>query len=168
MCVALAALDALVRVEGPAGARDIPIVDFHLLPGETPQVETVLQPGDLITAVVLGRNGVARRSSYRKVRDRASYAFAPVSLAAGLELEGETIRDVRLALGGVAHKPWRAFAAEAALKGRQATEDAFRAAAEAELAAAHGLRDNAFKIELATRLITDTFVKLAHAGEIAS
>jgi xanthine dehydrogenase YagS FAD-binding subunit len=165
MCVALAALGATVRVEGPAGDRDIPMIDFHLLPGATPQIETVLEPGDLITAVVLGRNGVASRSSYRKVRDRASYAFALVSLAAGLELEGETIRDVRLALGGVAHKPWRALAAEAALKGRAATDGAFRAAAEAELGSARGLRDNSFKIELATRLITDTLVKLVHAGE---
>jgi xanthine dehydrogenase YagS FAD-binding subunit len=167
MCVALAALDARVRIEGPSGARDVPMVDFHLSPGETPHVETALQPGELITAVVLGRNGVAMRSSYRKVRDRASYAFALVSLAAGLDLAGETIRDVRLALGGVAHRPWRAFAAEAALRGRAASEDAFRAAAEAELAAAQGLRDNAFKIELARRLITDTLVKLAHAGKVA-
>jgi xanthine dehydrogenase YagS FAD-binding subunit len=101
------------------------------------------------------------------VRDRASYAFALVSLVAGLEMEGDTINDVRLALGGVAHKPWRAQAAEAALKGRAATEVAFRAAAEAELAAANGLRDNAFKIELATRLIADTLGKLARFVETA-
>ncbi len=163
MCVALAALGATVRVEGPGGAREIPIVDFHLLPGDTPHIETVLQPGDLITAVVLRPNGVARRSSYRKVRDRASYAFALVSLAAGLELEGEIIRDVRLAIGGVAHKPWRAQAAEAVLRGGAATEAAFREAAEAELAAAKGLRDNAFKIELASRVIVDTLEKLTRA-----
>ena len=167
MCVALAALGATVRVEGPGGAREIPIVDFHRLPGETPHVETVLQPGDLITAVVLGANGVAGRSRYRKVRDRSSYAFALVSLAAGLELEGGVVKDVRLALGGVAHKPWRAHVAEAALKGRAATEAVFRQAAEAELAAASWLRDNTFKIELAARLITDTLVKLAQAGETA-
>jgi xanthine dehydrogenase YagS FAD-binding subunit len=101
------------------------------------------------------------------VRDRASYAFALVSLAAGLELEGGIIKDVRLAMGAVAHKPWRARAAEAALKGRAATEVAFRVAAEAELAAANGLRDNAFKIELATRLIADTLKKLAQSVETA-
>jgi xanthine dehydrogenase YagS FAD-binding subunit len=167
MCVALAALDATVKVEGPGGARDVPIDGFHLLPGQTPHIETVLQPGELITGVVLGKNGVASRSSYRKVRDRASYAFALVSLAAGLELEGGAIRDVRLAVGGVSHKPWRAHAAEASLKGKAATADAFRRAAEAELAPARGLRDNAFKIELAARLITDTLTKLAHAEEAA-
>jgi xanthine dehydrogenase YagS FAD-binding subunit len=165
MCVALAALGATVRVEGPGGARDIPFVDFHRLPGETPQIETVLEPGDLITAVILGANGVAQLSSYRKVRDRASYAFALVSLAAGLELEGGVIKDVRLAMGGVAHKPWRAFAAEAVLKGRGPNGSAFREAAEAELTAAKGLRDNAFKTELAARLIADTLEKLALTAE---
>jgi xanthine dehydrogenase YagS FAD-binding subunit len=168
MCVALAALDASVRVEGPGGAREVPLEAFHLLPGETPQIETVLQPGELITAVVLAPNGVAARSTYRKVRDRASYAFALVSLAAGLELDGGTIRDVRLAIGGVAHKPWRAHAAEAALKGQAASEDAFRRAADAELAQARGLRDNGFKIELAARLITDSLAKLVHSAERAS
>jgi xanthine dehydrogenase YagS FAD-binding subunit len=168
MCVALAALDAKVRVEGPGGARDIPLTDLHRLPGDTPQIETVLQPGDLITAVLLPPNDLAARSSYRKVRDRSSYAFALVSVAAGLELAGETIVDVRLALGGVAHKPWRARVAEAALKDRTATETAFRQAAEAELAAGEGLRDNAFKVELATRLITDTLLKLSRVAEAAA
>jgi xanthine dehydrogenase YagS FAD-binding subunit len=167
MCVALAALDATVMVEGPSGPRTIPIVDFHRLPGDTPQIETVLQPGDLITAVVLRANGVAGRSSYRKVRDRSSYAFALVSIAAGIELDGDIIKDVRLALGGVAHKPWRAHIAEATLKGRPATRAAFRQAAEAELAPARGLADNSFKIELATRLITDTLEKLTRSGETA-
>jgi xanthine dehydrogenase YagS FAD-binding subunit len=163
MCVALAALGATVRVEGTGGARKIPIVDFHLLPGETPNVETVLQPGELITGVALSANGVAARSSYRKVRDRASYAFALVSVAAGLEMDGDVIKDVRLALGGVAHKPWRAERAEAALRGGPVTQAAVRDAAEAELAPARGLRDNGFKIELAKRVITDTLVKLAQA-----
>jgi xanthine dehydrogenase YagS FAD-binding subunit len=163
MCVALAALDATVRVEGLGGARGIPILDFHLLPGDTPHIETCLQPGELITAVVLGVNGVAPRSSYRKVRDRSSYAFALVSIAAGLDLEGGIIQDVRLALGGVAHKPWRAHIAEAALRGGPATKEAFRQAAEAELAQAHGLDQNAFKIELAMRLIADTLDKLSQA-----
>ena len=167
MCVALAALDAVVTVEAPGGPRDIPLADFHRLPGDTPQVETVLQPGELITAVTLRPNNVAARSRYRKVRDRASYAFALVSVAAGLEMEDGRIKDVRLALGGVAHKPWRAERAEAALKGGPATEAAFRDAAEAELASARGLRDNAFKIELAKRMIADTLAKLANLRETA-
>jgi xanthine dehydrogenase YagS FAD-binding subunit len=166
MAVALAALDAVATVEGQSGARDIPLVEFHLLPGETPQIETVLKPGELVTAVTLPREGFARRSTYRKVRDRASYAFALVSVAVALDVEAGTVKAVRLALGGVAHRPWRATAAEDALTGGPATEAAFRAAAEAELAPAQGLRDNAFKIELARRVITDTLVKLATLGEI--
>jgi xanthine dehydrogenase YagS FAD-binding subunit len=166
MAVALAALDAVATVEGQSGARDIPLVEFHLLPGETPQIETVLKPGELVTAVTLPREGFARRSTYRKVRDRASYAFALVYVAAALDVEAGTVKAVRLALGGVAHRPWRATAAEDALTGGPATEAAFRAAAEAELAPARGLRDNAFKIELARRVITDTLVKLATLGEI--
>jgi xanthine dehydrogenase YagS FAD-binding subunit len=160
MCVALAALDAVVTVRGENGSRDIPLTAFHRLPGDTPQVETDLKPGELITAVTLPPNGVAAHSHYRKVRDRASYAFALVSVAAGLEMEGGTIKDVRLALGGVAHKPWRA---EAALRGGPATETAFRQAAKAELAEAQPLRDNYFKIELAKRVIADTLGKLAIA-----
>jgi xanthine dehydrogenase YagS FAD-binding subunit len=163
MCVALAALDAVVTVRGKDGSRDIPLIAFHRLPGDTPQVDTVLEPGELIIAVTLPPNGIAARSCYRKVRDRASYAFALVSVAAGLEMEGGTIWDVRIALGGVAHKPWRAERAEAALRGGPATEAVFRAAAEAELADAKPLRDNAFKIELAKRVIVDTLSKLAKA-----
>jgi xanthine dehydrogenase YagS FAD-binding subunit len=140
MCVALAALDAVVTVRGKNGSRDIPLIAFHRLPGDTPQIDTVLEPGELIIAVTLPPNGVAARSSYRKVR---------------------------IALGGVAHKPWRAERAEAALRGRPATEVAFRQAAEAELAAAYPLRDNAFKIELATRVIADTLGKLATASGAA-
>jgi xanthine dehydrogenase YagS FAD-binding subunit len=165
MAVALAALDATVEVEGRDGARAIPVADFHRLPGETPQIETVLKPGELITAVTLPAEGFAGRSVYRKVRDRASYAFALISVAAALKVEGGVVADVRIALGGVAHKPWRAGTAEAALKGGPATEAAFRAAAEAELAPALGLRDNAFKIELARRVIADTLVKLTAPGE---
>jgi xanthine dehydrogenase YagS FAD-binding subunit len=161
MCVALAALDAIVTVRGKNGSRDIPLTVFHRLPGDTPPIDTVLEPGELIIAVTLPANGIAARSSYRKVRDRASYAFALVSVAAGLEMEGGMIKDVRIALGGVAHKPWRAERTEAALRGHPATETAFRRAAEAELAAAQPLRDNAFKIELATRVIADTLGKLA-------
>jgi xanthine dehydrogenase YagS FAD-binding subunit len=161
MCVALAALDAVVTVRGKNGSRDIPLIAFHRLPGDTPHIDTVLDPGELIISVTLPPNGIAARSSYRKVRDRASYAFALVSVAAGLEMEEGVIKDVRIALGGVAHKPWRAERAEAALRGRPATETAFRQAAEAELAAAQPLRDNSFKIELATRVIADTLGKLA-------
>ena len=167
MCVALAALDAVVTVAGKNGSRDIPMTAFHRLPGDTPHIETELQAGELITGVTLPLNGLAARSHYRKVRDRASYAFALVSVAAGLEMEGGTIKDVRLALGGVAHKPWRAERAEAVLRGRPATEAAFREAAEAELAPAQALRDNAFKIELAKRVIADTLMKLATANGAA-
>lgn len=165
MAVALAALDAVVSVEGRNGARDIPLVDFHVLPGDTPQTETVLEAGDLITAVTLPPP-LAGRSRYRKVRDRASYAFALISVAAALDVQDGVVKDVRLALGGVAHKPWRATAAEAALNGSPATEAAFRAAAQAELASARGLRDNAFKIELVQRVIVDTLAKLTALQEI--
>ena len=161
MCVALAALDATVHVEGPAGARIIPFSDFHRLPGDKPEIETVLEPGELITAVELPVAAAVSNASYRKVRDRASYAFALVSVAAALDVADGKVVSVRLALGGVAHKPWRARNAEAALVGGPATENAFRAAAEAELADAVPLRDNAFKIELAKRAITATLMELA-------
>jgi len=154
-------------VEGAAGARDVPFADFHRLPGDTPQIETALQPGELITSVTLPPNAVQGAATYRKVRDRASYAFALISVAAALEMEGGSVKAVRLALGGVAHKPWRASKAEALLTGGPATAEAFRAAAEAELAEARGLRDNAFKIELAKRVIADTLTKLALKGEAA-
>ncbi|WP_144140305.1 FAD binding domain-containing protein [Paraburkholderia sp. BCC1884] len=165
MAVALAALDARVTVDGRNGSRDIPLVDFHVLPGETPHIETMLEAGELITAVTLPA-GIAGRSCYRKVRDRASYAFALLSVAAVLEVRDGLVDDVRIALGGVAHKPWRANAAEAALKGGPATEAAFHAAAQAEFASARSLRDNAFKIELGRRVITDTLVKLTALQEI--
>lgn len=164
MAVALAALDAVVTVEGPDGQRDIPLVDFHVLPGSTPQIETVLSAGELVTAVTLPPV-VEGRSRYRKVRDRASYAFALISVAALLDVQDGAVKDVRLALGGVAHKPWRANHAEATLTGAPANEAAFLAAARAELAAAQPLRDNAFKIELAERVIVDTLVKLAALQE---
>jgi xanthine dehydrogenase YagS FAD-binding subunit len=165
MCVALAALDATVHLQGPAGARTVPLTEFHTLPGERPDIETVLQAGELITAVALSPLSLAARSSYRKVRDRASYAFALISVAAVLEIEEGAIKDVRLALGGVAPKPWRAHKAEAALRGAHATESAFLAAAEAELADAAALRDNGFKIELAKRTIAAVLGALA--GEVA-
>jgi xanthine dehydrogenase YagS FAD-binding subunit len=154
MCVALAALGAVVHLASADGERTVPLTDLHRLPEDHPELETVLQPGELITAVSLPPLAYGARSAYRKVRDRASYAFALVSVAAALDLDGETVRDVRLALGGVATKPWRAWQAEDALRGRPATEHSFRAAAEAELAAAQPLPDNRFKIELAARTVT--------------
>ncbi|KAB0675806.1 FAD binding domain-containing protein [Aureimonas leprariae] len=161
MCVALVALDAVVHLEGPNGARTLPLTDLHRLPGDRPEIDTELRPGELITGVELPELPLAQRSTYRKVRDRASYAFALVSVAAALEVENGTVKDVRLALGGVAHKPWRAAKAEAALKGQPATEASFRAAAEAELTDAKPLRDNGFKIELAKRAIAATLGELA-------
>jgi xanthine dehydrogenase YagS FAD-binding subunit len=155
MCVALVALDAIVHIDGPTATRTVPLNAFYRLPGDHPELETVLQPGELITAVELPALPMAARSTYRKVRDRSSYAFALVSVAAALELAPDgTVQDVRLALGGVAPKPWRAVTAEAALRGRPATQDSFRAAARAELADAQPLRDNGFKIALAERTIT--------------
>ena len=166
MCVALAALDATVHVEGAGGKRAIPINDFHRLPGDTPHVETNLKPDELITAIHLPPLAFAKNSKYRKVRDRASYAFALVSVAAALETENGAIRNVRLALGGVAHKPWRAYAAENAMAGAKATRETFERAAEAELSAARGYGDNDFKIELAKRVVTSVFSELAQPGGV--
>ena len=164
MCVALAALDAVIHLHGAVGARTLPLADLHRLPGDRPDLDTMLEPGELITAIELPASTLAANSTYRKVRDRASYAFALVSVAAAVELEGSTVRDVRIALGGVAHKPWRARIAEDALRGGPATADAFRAAAEAELADARPLSGNAFKVELAKRAIVATLSELSGAG----
>ena len=164
MCVALTALDATVQVQGNGGARSIPMNDFHRLPGDTPQIETSLKADELITAIHLPPLAFATNSRYRKVRDRASYAFALVSVAAALETEGGTIKNVRLALGGVAHKPWRASTAEKAMAGAKATAETFRRAAEEELADARGRGHNDFKIELAKRTIVSVFRELAEAG----
>jgi xanthine dehydrogenase YagS FAD-binding subunit len=153
MCVALAALDAIVHLSGPQGDRAVPIVDLHRLPGDHPEIETALRPDELIVAVELPPLPFATRSTYRKVRDRASYAFALVSVAAAVDVEDGIIRDLRLALGGVAHKPWRAWKIEEALRGQPADAANFRAAAALELADAQGLSGNAFKIELAKRTI---------------
>ena len=153
MCVALVALDAIVHLRSAGGERALPLTDLHRLPGDHPEIETTLAPGELITAVELPTLPMAARSTYRKVRDRSSYAFALVSVAAALYVVDGKVRDVRLALGGVAPKPWRAWKAEEALRGQPATDASFRAAAEAELADAAGLRDNGFKIELAKRTI---------------
>ena len=154
MCVAMAALEAVVRVSGPKGEREIAFADFHRLPGDTPDRETNLQPDELITAVDLPASKFAARSHYLKIRDRASYAFALVSVAVAVELDAVgKIATARIALGGVAHKPWRALEAEQALAGKSPGEEAFRAAAEAALAGAKGYAHNTFKIELAKRTI---------------
>ena len=153
MNVALAALDAVVQVQGAKGTRSIAFADFHRLPENTPNIDTNLQADELITAVDLPALPFATRSHYLKVRDRASYAFALVSVAAALDIQNGKINAARVALGGVAHKPWRAQKAEAALVGKTADEKTFRAAAEAELAAAKGYKHNSFKIELAKRAI---------------
>jgi xanthine dehydrogenase YagS FAD-binding subunit len=167
MAVALVLLDAVVEVESVRGVRRIPVADFHRLPGDTPHIETVLAADELITAVELPPVPVAANSRYRKVRDRASYAFALVSVAAALTVEDGVVTEVRLALGGVGTKPWRATEAERALLGRPATEEAFRQAAEAELAAAVGGPQNAFKIELAQRTIAATLRRLLTNGSAA-
>ena len=162
MSVALAALEAVVRVQGPNREREIPIADFHRLPGSTPNVDTNLKEDELITAVDLPATPFATRSHYLKVRDRASYAFAIVSVAVALEMDaGKKIAAVRIALGGVAHKPWRAQKAEQQLMGNSADEKNFRAAAEAELAAAKGYAYNQFKIELAKRSIVRALTTVA-------
>jgi xanthine dehydrogenase YagS FAD-binding subunit len=161
MAVALVAFDALVHVEGPGGARSIPLAEFHRLPGDSPERDTVLAHGDLITGVELPLLPLARGSTYRKVRERASFAFAVVSIAAALEVSDGVVRDVRLALGGVAHAPWRCLRAEDALRGAPAGEESFVRAADAELADAVPLRDNAYKVPLARNLIVRTLTELA-------
>ncbi len=167
LCVALRALDAVVEVESTQGRRRIPMAEFHTLPGATPSVETTLAPEELITAVELPNLPTAAMSRYRKVRDRTSYAFALVSVAAALETRSGVITDVRLALGGVAPTPWRASKAEAVLKNAPATTASFEAAAEAELAEAAPQPDNAFKIDLARRTITATLRHLTTDGSAA-
>jgi xanthine dehydrogenase YagS FAD-binding subunit len=163
-CVPLTALDAVVELQGP-GRREIPLEDFHLLPGSTPERETMLEPGELITAVRLPPEaaGFAAHARYLKIRERTSYAFAVVSAAAALRLENGLIAEARIALGGVALKPWRARTAEAALAGAQPEQAAFRRAAEAALADAKPSGDNASKIELARRIVVRALT-LAAAG----
>jgi xanthine dehydrogenase YagS FAD-binding subunit len=160
MAVAMVALDAQVRIQGPDGERTIPLIDLHRLPGDRPDRDTVLARGDLITAVDIPPLAFATNSRYRKVRDRASYAFALVSLAAALQATDGTVHDVRLALGGVAHKPWRATRAEDVLRGAPATEDRFRAAAEAELAESRPLSGNSFKVPLGRNVIVRMLLDL--------
>lgn len=161
MCVALAALDARVHVAGAAGERAIPLVDFHLLPGDRPDRETLLSPGEIILAVEIPPSPAARHSAYRKVRDRASYAFALVSVAAGMTVREGKVDDIRIAFGGIAPKPWRAFRAEAALRGSAPTRDAFEAAATEELAGATPPAGAAFKVELARRTLAAVLTELS-------
>jgi xanthine dehydrogenase YagS FAD-binding subunit len=153
LCVALAALAAVVRVTGTAGDREIPFADFHRLPGDTPHIDTNLKPDELITAIDLPPQGFAEHFTYLKIRDRTSYAFALISVAVGLEMQGQTITTARLALGGVAHKPWRDPEAEALLAGKSADTAAFKSVADFVLRDAKGFGDNTFKIELARRAI---------------
>ncbi|HZE33350.1 MAG TPA: xanthine dehydrogenase family protein subunit M [Actinoallomurus sp.] len=160
MAVAMAALGAVVQTQAPGGNRAIPVLHLHRLPGDEPERDTVLERGELITAVDLPPLPLAAHSRYRKVRDRASYAFALVSVAAALDVSEGVVQDVRLALGGVAHKPWRAVVAEQALRGVPATEYAFRAAAEAELDAAVPLPGNAFKAPVAVNTIVGMLLAL--------
>jgi xanthine dehydrogenase YagS FAD-binding subunit len=161
MCVALAALDATVHVIGPAGARAIAFADFHRLPDNTPQHDTNLRPDEMVTAIELPARGFAANYTYLKIRDRLSYAFALVSVAAALELDGDTIKEARLALGGVAHKPWRDPSAEAVLLGQSANEATFTGAADLLLRDAKGFEHNAFKIDLARRAIVRALTQAA-------
>jgi xanthine dehydrogenase YagS FAD-binding subunit len=165
LAVALAAFDAVVEVHEPDGMREIPLGAFYRPVGDTPHRETALTPGALITGIVLPALPMAARSQYRKVRERASYAFAIGSVAAALEVADGVVRDVRIALGAVASRPWRAQQAERALVGGPVTADAFAAAADAELAAARPLRDNAYKVPLVRNLVVAVLSELA-AGQV--
>jgi xanthine dehydrogenase YagS FAD-binding subunit len=165
VAVALAALDAVVQVAGPDGARDIPFLDFHRLPGDAPEHETVLQPGEMITAIEVPASAAARRSHYLKIRERASYEFALVSAAVGLELDDGEIRGARIALGGMAAKPWRLSAAEQALQGIAVSDAAaLRRAVDGAFGDARPRRHNGFKVELVKRTIVRA---LQNAGGIA-
>jgi xanthine dehydrogenase YagS FAD-binding subunit len=166
MAVALCAFDAVVQVQGTAGPRAIAPAELYRLPGDEPERDTTLRHGELITAVDLPALPIAARSAYRKVRDRASYAFALVSVAAAVQLaeDGETVADVRIAFGGLAHAPWRATRAEQALRGRPAGEASFRAAADAELRSAQPLEHNAFKVPMAANALVATLRELTGAA----
>jgi xanthine dehydrogenase YagS FAD-binding subunit len=161
MCVALAALEARVLATGGSGERSIAFADFHRLPGDTPQIDSNLRADEIITAIELPPQGFARNYSYLKIRDRLSYAFALVSVAAGLDIEGGTIKAARFALGGVAHKPWRDRDAEAQLAGAPATRESFQRAAATVLRDARGFGHNDFKIELARRAIVRALTQAA-------
>jgi xanthine dehydrogenase YagS FAD-binding subunit len=164
MSVALAALDAVVQVRGPAGARTIAIADFHRLPGARPDLDTTLAPDELITSVDLPPSRLSQHSHYLKVRDRASYAFALVSVAVGLEMDGGTVRTARVALGGVAHKPWRAHETERLLTGKTLDAAVLAMAAAAAVQGAQPRHDNRFKVELARRAVTRALLAAGTSG----
>jgi xanthine dehydrogenase YagS FAD-binding subunit len=160
MANALYALDAVVRVRGAGGReRTIPVTEFHRLPGDTPQQDSNLAHGELITAIELPKSNFAKNSYYLKVRDRASYAFALVAVAAALDMDGRRVKQARVVLGGVAHKPWRSIEAETALVGKPASEESFRRAAEAALAGAKPLAHNAYKVELGKRAVVRALMR---------
>ena len=161
MCVALRALDAVVNVKGAKGERQIPIADFHRLPGDTPWLDNNLQPGEVITSIDLPANGFNKNYVYLKLRDRLSYAFALVSVAAALEMNGNVIKQARIALGGVAHKPWRVEEAEDLLVGKEGSEEAYRNAADRILQGAQGFAHNNFKIDLAKRAVVRALTEAA-------
>ncbi len=166
MCVALVALDAVVKVQGKDGqTRSIPFADYHRLPGNTPQKDNNLNQGELITAIEIPKNNFAAKSYYLKVRDRASYAFALVSVAGALEMNGNKIKQARVAMGGVAHKPWRALEAEKFLVGKEATEENFKQAAEMEMKAAKPLEHNKFKVELGKRAIARALMQAINGNK---
>ncbi len=166
MAVALAALDAVVKVQGKDGkTRSIPFADYHRLPGNEPEKDNTLLHGELITEIELPKNNFAGRSYYLKVRDRASYAFALISVAAAMETKGKVVNNVRIAMGGVAHKPWRAFEAEKFLKGKVADEEQFKLAADAEMKAAKPLEHNKFKVELGRRAIVRALQMAMNGGK---
>jgi xanthine dehydrogenase YagS FAD-binding subunit len=165
MCIALAALDAVVKVKTKdSKERLIPFADFHRLPENTPEKDNNLQPGELITSIELPKSKFAKNSYYLKVRDRTSYAFALVSVAVGLEMNGKTIKQARIALGGVAHKPWRALEAEKILVNAKADDAVLKRAAEAALKDARALEHNAYKITLAKRAIVRGLKKALEGG----
>jgi len=163
MCVALAVLEASVHVTGPRGERTIAFADFHRLPGDTPQRDTNLEADELITSVELPPRGFETNYTYLKIRDRLSYAFALVSVAVGLELDGNNVKEARFALGGVAHKPWRNTQAEAQLRGEPPSEEKFTRAADLVLRDAKGFGHNTFKIDLARRTIVRALSQAARA-----
>jgi len=165
MCVALRALDAVVRVTGEDGDRTIPFAEFHRLPGDTPHIDTNLGAGEIITSIDLPPKGFPDHYAYLKVRDRTSYAFALVSVAAALEMDGATVTDARLALGGIAHKPWRDPNAEAMLNGIEATKDHFEAVGDAVVRNAKGFGHNTFKIQLAKRAVVRALQHAARMGQ---
>jgi xanthine dehydrogenase YagS FAD-binding subunit len=162
MCVALALLEATVHVVGPAGERAIAFADFHRLPGDTPQRDTNLRSNEIITSVELPAQGFATNYTYLKLRDRMSYAFALVSVAVGLEVDGHSIKEARLALGGVAHRPWRDRAAEATLRDQRPSDRTFERAADVLLRGAEGREHNSFKIDLARRAIVRALTQAAN------